>query len=134
VRPRLDHVGIVVATFDGLETVFRDVLGLEVTGPERVAELEMDILWVRLGETRLQFIRPARPDTRAAGVLHARGPGIHHLGVEVGDLGGLLAALADRGVALQDAIPRAGAHGSKVAFIDPGAVAGAAVELVEMAG
>jgi methylmalonyl-CoA/ethylmalonyl-CoA epimerase len=128
---RLDHIGIVVASFAGVETVFGDVLGLELTGPEYVAELEMDILWVSLGETRLQFIRPARGDTRAAAVLRDRGPGIHHLGVEVADLEGALEQLRNHGVALLDPVPRAGARGSRVAFVDPAAVAGAAVELVQ---
>ncbi|CAB4940887.1 unannotated protein [freshwater metagenome] len=131
--PRLDHIGILVADFDGLQTAFGDVMGLEVTGPEPIPEKEMDILWVRLGEILLQFIRPWHDATPAAKVLQENGPGLHHLGLEVDDLAGMLATLDGRGIALDDALPRTGAHGAQVAFIAAPALAGTAVELIQHA-
>jgi methylmalonyl-CoA/ethylmalonyl-CoA epimerase len=43
----------------------------------------------------------------------------------------LLGALAGAGVPLRDVTPRAGAHGSRVAFLHPAASGGALIELVE---
>jgi methylmalonyl-CoA/ethylmalonyl-CoA epimerase len=127
----LDHVGIVVEDFAGLDAVLRGVLGLEVGVPEVEEATAMEVLWVSTGAVQLQFIRPTRDDTAAAAVLRERGAGIHHLGLEVDDVAGALTRLRDAGIATRDAAPRPGARGARVGFVDPGAVAGAEIELVQ---
>ncbi len=57
------------------------------------------------------------------------GQGLHHLCLRVPDIDAALAALKDRGVRLIDDTPRAGAHGSRIAFIHPASTCGLLVEL-----
>jgi methylmalonyl-CoA/ethylmalonyl-CoA epimerase len=128
---RLHHVGIVVEDLAPVVAVLRDVLKLEVVGPEVEPALSMEILWVAVGGVELQFIRPTRDDTRAARVLRERGPGVHHVGLEVADIVAVLHDLRARGVPTRDDVPRPGGRGARVAFIDPQAVAGTEIELVE---
>jgi methylmalonyl-CoA/ethylmalonyl-CoA epimerase len=91
----------------------------------------MEILWVAVGEVQLQFIRPTRADTRAARVLRDRGPGTHHIGLEVTDIVAVLNDLRGHNVPTADEVPRPGGRGARVAFIEPGAVGGTEIELVE---
>ena len=59
------HVGIIVPELDTAATLFRDRLGAEVRGPEDEPELGLKILWVRVGGVLLEFVAPARDDSRA---------------------------------------------------------------------
>ena len=63
--------------------------------------------------------------------LEKRGPGLHHIAVEVEGIEQALATLKALGIALIDETPRKGARGHKVAFLHPKATGGVLVELVE---
>ena len=63
--------------------------------------------------------------------LDKRGPGIHHICLEVEDLPGMLERLREHNVELIDQEPRPGAHGTMVAFVHPKSANGVLVELVE---
>lgn len=125
------HVGILLPDLDRAAELFRDRLGLEVRGPQEEPELGLSILWVTAGDTVLELVAPTREDSRAAAALARGEAGVHHVALAVEGLDELLAALADAGVPLRDATPRAGAHGSRVSFLDPAASGGALIELVE---
>ena len=125
------HVGILLPELDGALELFRDRLGLEVRGPEEEPELGLRILWVTAGETVLELVAPAREDSRAAAAIARGEAGVHHVALAVEGLDELLGTLAGAGVPLRDVTPRAGAHGSRVSFLDPAATGGALIELVE---
>ncbi|HZM00540.1 MAG TPA: VOC family protein [Planctomycetota bacterium] len=63
--------------------------------------------------------------------LDRRGPGIHHVALEVDDLHALCARLKSAGVRLIDEAPRPGAHGTTVVFVHPQSAGGVLVELVQ---
>jgi methylmalonyl-CoA/ethylmalonyl-CoA epimerase len=63
--------------------------------------------------------------------LDTRGPGLHHVSLEVTDLAAHLARAKAAGVKLIDETPRPGAHGTSVAFLHPKSLGGVLVELCE---
>lgn len=130
----LAHVGAVVADLAPVVALFRDRLDLEVRGPEEEPELGLAVLWVQAGATTLEFVAPTRPDSRAAKALERGEGGVHHIALAVDGLDELLGELDAAGIAIRDRTPRAGAHGSRVSFLDPSAASGALVELVESLG
>jgi methylmalonyl-CoA/ethylmalonyl-CoA epimerase len=125
------HVGILLPELETAVELFRDRLGLEVRGPEEEPELGLRILWVTAGDTVLELIAPTREDSRAAAAIKRGEAGVHHVALAVEGLDELLGALTQAGVPLRDATPRSGAHGSRVAFLDPAASGGALIELIE---
>ena len=62
---------------------------------------------------------------------HDHGRGLHHVAFEVDDIVGLLGRMKDAGIRLIDESPRAGAHGTTVAFVHPASTGGVLVELVQ---
>jgi len=62
-----------------------------------------------------------------------RGPGLHHLALEVDAIDAALVDLLDRGFPLIDREARAGGMGTRIAFLHPSALGGVLVELVERA-
>lgn len=60
-----------------------------------------------------------------------RGAGLHHIALEVDDIEAVLASLRNRGVPLVDEEPRSGGMGTLIAFIQPSALGGLLLELVQ---
>jgi methylmalonyl-CoA/ethylmalonyl-CoA epimerase len=125
------HVGIIVPELATAAALFRDRLGLTVEGPHAEPELGLEILWVHAGETVLELIAPTSIESRAAAAVAHGEVGVHHVALAVDGLDALLSALAAAGVPIRDATPRQGAHGTRVAFLEPAATGGALIELVE---
>ena len=88
-------------------------------------------MFVHLGPVTLELLEPRSAEHTVAKFLDARGPGLHHVSLEVSDLTGLLARAKAAGVRLIDETPRAGAHGTQVAFLHPKSLGGVLVELCE---
>jgi methylmalonyl-CoA/ethylmalonyl-CoA epimerase len=87
-----------------------------------------------IGESRIELLEATSEDTPVGKFLAKRGPGIHHLCVEVGDIDAKLGELKARGVRLIDEQPRIGAGGALVAFIHPSATGGVLIELTQKVG
>jgi methylmalonyl-CoA/ethylmalonyl-CoA epimerase len=127
---KVDHIAICVNDVDGSLATYKQVLGLEPQVREVVESQKTEAVLLPLGETSLELISP-RGNEGLEKFLEKRGPGLHHIAVEVEGIEQALATLKAIGVPLIDETPRKGARGHKVAFIHPKATGGVLVELVE---
>jgi methylmalonyl-CoA/ethylmalonyl-CoA epimerase len=129
---RIDHVAICVADVDAAKQAWNKAFGLEGTVREVVASQKTDamLLPVGSGETALELIAP-KGNEGLEKFLGKRGPGLHHVAIEVEGIEDALAFLKALGVKLIDETPRIGARGHKVAFVHPSVTGGVLVELVE---
>ncbi|MCZ6600904.1 MAG: methylmalonyl-CoA epimerase [Acidobacteria bacterium] len=128
---RLDHIGVAVRSLEDALAPYKDGLGLIVSEIEEVPTEKVRVAFLPVGETRLELLEPTADDSTIARFLQRRGEGIHHLCFQVDDIEAVLKRLKKAGVELVDEKPRAGAGGSRVAFIHPRGMAGVLVELVE---
>src|SRR5690606_11384992 len=85
----------------------------------------------RVGDVRLELLEPTEPDSAVAQFIDKRGEGVHHVAFTVSDLGERIAELRAEGLRLLDESPRAGAHDTRVAFLDPRGAHGVLTELTE---
>jgi len=127
---KIAHIAIAVESTDEALARYRQVLGLEPTIRETVASQKTEATLLPIGETSLELIEPKGNDGLRK-FLDKKGPGLHHIAIEVEDIEGALALLASLGVPLIDTTPRIGARGHKVAFVHPKATGGVLIELVE---
>ena len=125
----LDHIGIAVSNLDEALAFYRDALGLEVSPAHEVPSERVRAVFVAVGEPALELLEATSSESAIARFVDRRGPGLHHITLRVEDIDAALAELRKRGVTLIDEAPRAGAHGSRVAFIHPSAAGGVLVEL-----
>jgi len=130
----LDHVGIAVHSLDDSLARFESITAGKGHGRETVESQGVEVIFVGEGPGRLELLAPTRPDSPVARFLEKRGPGIHHLCYRVPDLAAELARCEAAGVELIDRVPRAGAHGHRVAFLHPRSTGGVLVELLERHG
>ncbi|HEY9383854.1 MAG TPA: methylmalonyl-CoA epimerase [Gemmatimonadales bacterium] len=128
-KPRIAHVGVAVADLAAALAFYRDVLGLSPKPPETADGAT--IVSVPFGETEIELLTSAEPESPIARFLARRGPGIHHICYRVPDLDAALAACRAAGYRLIDDAPRLGAGQRRIAFLHPKATAGILLELTE---
>jgi methylmalonyl-CoA epimerase len=128
---KLDHIGIATEKLADSLAIWQEALGLEVDSAEEVREQGVRVVMLPLGDTHVELLEPLNADSPVGKFLTKRGPGIHHLAIEVKDIRKSLAQLAQKGVRLIDQEPRIGAGGCLVAFIHPSSANGVLLELVQ---
>jgi len=129
---KIDHIAMAVKDLDQAAKFYQNSLGLPLSGVEVVAEQKTKVGFFRIGESNIELVQPAEPGSPLDKFLDTRGPGIHHICLEVDDIESEIKSLLDKGVAMIDQKPRMGAHRSKVAFIHPKSSNGILIELVEL--
>ena len=127
----IQHLGVAVESIDEALAFWRDALGLELKGVEVVEDQGVRVAMLPIGESRIELLEATGEETPVGKFLAKRGPGIHHLCVEVNDINAKLAELKTRGARLIDERPRVGAGGALVAFIHPSSTGGVLIELTQ---
>ncbi len=126
---RIAHVGIAVRAIDDLLPFLRDVLGMP---PADLTDADgARISGVVAGESLVELLEAAAPDTPIGRFVARRGPGIHHVCFSVDDLDATLDRCRAAGIRLIDEEPRTGAEGLRIAFLHPTSTGGILVELSE---
>lgn len=124
----IDHIGVAVK--DLKETIkFFKKLGLE---PANKVELQnAKFAFIPVGQGEIELIEPTNPEHSIAKFIEDKGEGIHHIGLEVKEIDQALEKLRENKIKLIDEKPRIGAHGVKIAFIDPKSARRILIELCE---
>lgn len=127
----LHHVAIAVESLAAARPVWETALGLACAQAEHVPEQKVNVIVAYAGDQRIELVEPAAADSPITRFLATRGPGLHHVALEVRDCAAAIAVLRARGVRMIDEVPRAGSHGTTIAFVHPKAAGGVLIELVE---
>jgi methylmalonyl-CoA/ethylmalonyl-CoA epimerase len=123
------HVGIAVRRLDELLPFYRDVLGMTEMP---LADADgAHIAGLAAGDSLVELLEAATPESPIAAFLDKRGPGIHHICFAVDDLDATLDRCRAAGYRLIDERPRLGAEGKPIAFLHPSSTGGVLVELTE---
>ena len=128
---KIDHIGIAVESIEKWLGFYKDVLGLEYTGSEEVAEQKVRVAFLKIGESQFELLEPTSDDSPIAKFIEKRGGGIHHIAIKVNDIEAALARHHEAGARLIDDKPRIGAHNMRIAFIHPKTSGGVLLELCE---
>ncbi|MCT7375788.1 methylmalonyl-CoA epimerase [Chelativorans salis] len=131
---RLNHVAIAVPDLAAAAAVYEGTLGAQVSAPQPLPEHGVTVVFIDLGNTKVELLEPLGEGSPIAGFLEKNpSGGMHHLCYEVDDI---LAArdrlLAEGARVLGDGEPKAGAHGKPVLFLHPKDFFGTLVEIEEV--
>jgi len=130
-KTKIQHLGVAVTAIDDALQFWRDGLGLELKEIEVVEDQGVRVAMLPIGESRIELLEATGAETPVGKFIAKRGAGMHHLCIEVEDIGAKLAELKARGVRLIDDEPRTGAGGALVAFIHPSSTGGVLIELTQ---
>ncbi len=129
----IDHIAIAVEDLEAAIKLFDSVFGLKAHHREEIAGFGVRVATLATGGAEIELVQGTTPDSPITKFIAARGPGLHHIALDVGDIDGALRKLAAQGIPLIDAVARPGKQGSRVAFIHPKATGNVLCELVERA-
>lgn len=128
---KINHLGIATKNIEEALDFWQDSLGLENIHTETVEDQKVRVAMLPVGESRIELLEPTSDDSPISKFLEKRGPGIHHIAIEVEDIEASLNTLKEKGMRLIDELPRTGAEGCLVAFIHPSSTNGVLLELVQ---
>ncbi len=128
----INHVAMVVGDLESSLAFWRDALGMDVRELRNVPSEESRIAFLPLQTSEVELVLPTSPDSGLARFLSKRGPGMHHICLEVDDLDAMLEQLRARGIRMIDAQARAGSGNLRYAFVHPESTGGVLVELYQL--
>ena len=128
---KIHHIGIAVNKLDEAVKVYETFLKDLELEYEEVESQKVKVAVIPVGDSRIELLEPTADDSPIAQFMLKKGPGIHHICIEVDDVKESLAALEEKGYRLIDKEPRAGAMGMKIAFVHPKSTGGVLMELCQ---
>jgi len=131
---KINHVAIVVSDLEKALDFWVETLGLPLARRERAAAEAVEIAFLPAGDGEIELLQPTDEESGVARYLKNRGPGLHHLCLEVDDIAGTMERLRERGVELINETPRVSDDGERrYAFVHPKSAGGVLLELYEFA-
>jgi len=128
---RIHHVAVVVDDMEKSLSFWRDALGLNPSEVRDVPEQKSQVAFLPAGESEVELVKPTTDDSGIARYLTKRGPGLHHICVEVDDIQAMLVQLKAGGARLINETPVTAADGRQYAFVHPESTSGVLVELYQ---
>lgn len=129
---KINHLAILVEDMQDSLGFWRDALGLEVVEQIEVPEENARVAFLPVGDSNIELVQPTGSDSGLSRYLAKRGPGLHHVCLQVEDIQETLDRLKEMGVRLINEQPGSGEGGRKYAFIHPESTQGVLVELYEL--
>lgn len=128
----INHVAVVVEDMEKSLAFWRDALGIELHELRDVPAEKSQVAFLPLAGAEVELVMPTTDDSGIAKYLAKRGPGMHHLCLEVDDIAAMMAQLKSKNIRLINEEPRAAADGKKYAFVHPESTGGVLVELYQI--
>ena len=129
---QINHVAVVVDDMEKALSFWRDALGLDLHELRDVPAEKSQVAFLPLSGSEVELVQPTTDDSGIARYLAKRGPGMHHLCLEVDDIESMMAQLKAKGTRLINEEPRTATDGKRYAFIHPESTSGVLVELYQI--
>jgi methylmalonyl-CoA/ethylmalonyl-CoA epimerase len=131
---KIDHLGIATLDPGRALATFSETLGLRLEQIEDIPSQKLRSYHLRVGDSHLEILFPTEPDSTVAKFLDKKGPGFHHLALEVDDIEAERKRLTAAGFEPLSAEPFVGAGGKKVLFFHPRTTGGVLLEICQAGG
>ena len=128
---KINHIAVAVNNLDEAAKFYQTVMALTLSGVEVVPAQKTKVGFFKIGESNIELVQPAEPDSPLVKFLETKGQGIHHICFEVDNIEEEVKAFLEKGATMVDQKPRPGAHNTKVAFVHPKSSGGVLIELCE---
>ncbi|XP_045141624.1 methylmalonyl-CoA epimerase, mitochondrial [Echinops telfairi] len=127
---RLNHIAVAVPDLEKASTFYKSVLGAEVSEVTPLPEHGVSVVFVNLGNTKLELLHPLGSNSPIDGFLQKnKAGGLHHICIEVDNINATLMDLRNKKIRSLTEEVKIGAHGKPVIFLHPKDCGGVLVEL-----
>ena len=127
---KIRHIGIAVDSIKERLPIWES-FGLKLVHTEKVDSEGVTTAHLKVGDYEIELLEPMGDDTPVGRFMNKKGPGIHHLALEVDDIEEALAKAKGNGLEAIGEAPRSGADDMKIAFFHPKDTGGVLLEIVQ---
>ena len=127
----IEHIGIAVEDLNASSSFWGDILRIVRTHTERVETEGVNTTIYDTGKGKIELLDSLDENSPIHKFLQKRGPGIHHICLEVEDINIAIKELKELKIQTINESPTIGAEGYKIVFIHPKFTGGVLVELAE---
>ena len=127
---KIRHIGIAVDSIEKRLPIWES-FGLKLNHSEKVESEGVTTAHLKVGNYEIELLEPMGKDTPVGKFIDKKGPGIHHLALEVDDIEKTLAKAKKNGLEPIGEAPRIGAENTLVAFFHPKDTGGVLLEIVQ---
>ena len=103
---QINHVAVVVDDMEKALSFWRDALGMELHELRDVPAEKSQVAFLPLPGSEVELVMPTTDDSGIAKYLAKRGPGMHHICLEVDDIEAMMAQLSSKDMRLINEEPR----------------------------
>ena len=129
---RIAHIALAVDDLEGSLSFWRDALGIQLHELRDVPAEISQVAFLPVAGAEVELVMPTSDDSGIAKYLAKRGPGMHHICLEVDDIAGMMSQLKQKNIRLINEEPRTAADGKQYAFVHPESTGGVLVELYQI--
>ncbi|MFQ6612229.1 MAG: methylmalonyl-CoA epimerase [Fidelibacterota bacterium] len=126
----IEHLGIAVENLDTAAPFWQHLLRTQPRD-ETVVGQGVKTRIYDTGQGKVELLEALDPDSPIAQFLTKKGPGIHHVCLEVSDITEAIKELKESNIELIGSEPDRGVEGYSVIFIHPRSTGGVLVELAQ---
>lgn len=127
----IEHIGIAVTNLESSAKFWQEVVGLQHLSREDVDNQGVTTDIYKTDSGKIELLLSKYPDSPIAKFINKKGPGIHHICLEVDNVDDAIRNLLENKIELIGDEPSIGAEGYKVIFVHPNSTGGVLVELAE---
>ncbi len=127
----INHIAIAVSDLDEAQRFWVEALGLPLAHVEDVPAEGVRVAFIPAGPSAIELVQPVASGSGIASYMQKRGPGMHHLCLEVPDIEAAMQRLQQYGAELINETPRVADDGRRYAFIHPRSTQGVLLELYQ---
>ncbi len=125
----IEHIGIAVESLETDAPFWKHVLGLDHSGTEAVKDQGVITDIYNSGRGKIELLEALGEHSPVGKFLEKRGPGVHHICLEVENIHEAITELKENGIEMIADEPSIGAEGFLVVFLHPKSTGGVLVEL-----
>jgi len=127
----IEHIGIAVKDLNESSSFSGNILNILHSHSEDVKSESVNTKIYNTSRGKIELLTSLESDSPIDSFIRNRGPGIHHVCLEVDDISQAITELKDSNIQVLNDVPKIGAEGFKVVFIHPKSTGGVLVELAE---
>ncbi|MBM2819617.1 MAG: Methylmalonyl-CoA epimerase [Nitrosarchaeum sp.] len=125
---KIDHIAIAVNNVEESAKIYQQALGVDNVEFETVETEGVKVAIIHLENGRIELIQPTNENSPIKKFLDKKGPGLHHLALETGNIEKEVSRMEGCGIQFLGQV-RPGSAGTKVTFIHPKSLCGVLAEL-----
>ena len=127
----IEHIGIAVNDLETASSFWENILNILHTHTEDVESEGVSTKIFDTGKGKIELLDSLDKNSPIHKFLQKRGPGIHHICLEVDNINNAISELKNCKIGILNDSPSIGAEGYKIVFIHPRSTGGVLVELAE---